>query len=375
MPDGRQADPMKILYYLTAHGYGHAVRSVTLCNELSENVRLIFRTTLPSIFFHEEVKRPFELFPARFDCGCIQKDSVTVDKKETLQAYMRLADQNTAHLEGEVNFCREQRVDGIVSDITPFAFEVAQKAGLPSVAVSNFSWYDIYQPYAREYPSFEPYLRKIHDQYRMAGLLLELTPSTGMPYFRNRLKVPLVAKPGRNIGHLLKDYLGLGGNQRIALIYVGEWGVESIRWEDLEKFRGWDFIGIYPLPGASANYHRIDKKDFPYEDLVASAEVMITKIGYGVTSQSLINGTPLIYLPRQDFAEFPVLEEAIREWGHGYRLSQEDYCALNWGRALEEVSKRRRPKPVASDGARICAREIENWIRRSTFYTTNMQTP
>lgn len=71
---------MKILYYLTAHGYGHAVRSVTLGNELSENVRLIFRTTLPSIFFHEEVKRPFELFPARFDCGCIQKDSVTVDK-------------------------------------------------------------------------------------------------------------------------------------------------------------------------------------------------------------------------------------------------------------------------------------------------------
>ncbi len=358
-------DLMKILYYLTAHGYGHAVRSATLCNELSANVRLTFRTTLPLNFFHEEVKRPFDLFPARFDCGCIQKESVTVDKKETLLAYMRLADQNTAHLEEEVKFCHGQRVDGIVSDITPFAFEVAQKAGLPSVAVTNFSWYDIYQPYVREYPFFEPYLRKIREQYRMAGLLLELTPSTGMPYFRNRLKVPLVAKPGRNIGRRLKEHLGLGKNQRIALIYVGEFGVESMRWEDLEKFRDWDFIGIYPLPRASANYHRIDKKDFPYEDLVASAEVVITKIGYGVTSQSLINGTPLIYLPPQDFAEFPVLEEAIREWGQGYRLSREDYCALKWGGALEEVIKRGRPKPVASDGARICAREIENWIRRS----------
>jgi len=357
---------MKILYYLTAHGYGHAVRSVTLCNELSADVRLVFRTTLPSNFFHEEVKRPFDLFPAQFDCGCIQKDSVTVDKKETLQAYLRLAEQNAVHLEEEVQFCREQGIDGIVSDITPFAFEVARKAGLPSVAVSNFSWYDIYQPYAREYPSFEPHLQKIREQYRMAGLLLELTPSTGMPCFRNRLKVPLVAKPGRNIGDRLKGHLGLGKNQRIALIYVGEFGVESMRWKDLERFRDWDFIGIYPLPGASANYHRIDKKDFPYEDLVASAEVMITKIGYGVTSQSLINGTPLIYLPRQDFAEFPVLEEAIMEWGHGYRLSPEDYCALRWGRALVEVVKRGRPKPVVSDGARVCAREIENWIRRST---------
>jgi hypothetical protein len=147
---------MKILYYLTAHGYGHAVRSVTLCNELSENVRLIFRTTLPSIFFHEEVKRPFELFPARFDCGCVQKDSVTVDKKETLQAYMRLADQNTAHLEEEVKFCGEQRVDGIVSDITPFAFEVAQKAGLPSVAVSNFSCMTSINPMPGNIPPSNP---------------------------------------------------------------------------------------------------------------------------------------------------------------------------------------------------------------------------
>jgi hypothetical protein len=58
-----------------------------------------------------------------------------------------------------------------------------------------------------------------------------------------------------------------------------------------------------------------------------------------------------------------VLEEAIMEWGHGYRLSREDFCDLKWGRALEEVSKRVRPKPVASDGARICAREIENWMQ------------
>ena len=87
---------MKILYYLTAHGYGHAVRTAAICNELSENVRLIFRTTLPETFFREEVKRPFEIFPAQFDCGCIQRDSVTVEKKETLLAYLRLAEQNAA---------------------------------------------------------------------------------------------------------------------------------------------------------------------------------------------------------------------------------------------------------------------------------------
>ena len=365
LPDGPQADPMKILYYLTAHGYGHAVRTSTICNELSENVRLIFRTAIPEKFFQEEVMRPFEYLPGQFDCGCIQSDSVTVNKKETLQTYMGMAEQNAVRLEEEVKFCRARGFDGIVSDITPFAFEVARRAGVPSVAVGNFSWFDIYEPYAQEDPSFEPFLRTIREQYRMAGLLLELTPSIGMPYFRNRLKVPPVAKPGRNIGDLLKDDLGLKKDQHFALIYAGELGMEGVRWEDLEKFPDWEFIGIYPLPGAPANYHLLEKKDFFYEDLVASAEVMVTKIGYGVVSQALINGTPLIYLPRRDFAEFPVLEEAMTEWGHGYRLSREDYCALKWGKALEEVSKRGRPQPVASDGARTCAREIEKWIRCS----------
>jgi UDP:flavonoid glycosyltransferase YjiC (YdhE family) len=355
---------MKILYYLTAHGYGHAVRTATLGNELSENIRLVFRTTLPEIFFREEVKKPFEVFPAQFDCGCLQRDSVTVDKKETLLAYRRLAEQNTARLAGEVQFCREQGIDGIVSDITPFAFEVACKAGLPSVAVANFTWYDIYEPYAREYPFFEPCLREIRNQYQMADLLLELTPSTGMPYFRKRRKVPPVAKPGTDIRGRLKRNLGLEDDQHIALIYVGEFGLNHIRWKELERFRDWNFIGIYPLPGASPNYHLVDKKDYSYEDLVASAEAVIGKIGYGVVSQCRVNGTPLIYLPREDFAEFPVLERAIQEWGYGYRLSTEQYCDLKWEGALEEISGKGRPNPVFSEGAKICAREIERLFAR-----------
>jgi UDP:flavonoid glycosyltransferase YjiC (YdhE family) len=356
---------MKILYYLTAHGYGHAVRTATLCNELSANVRLVFRTTLPEIFFREEMKKPFELFSAQFDCGCLQKDSVTVDKRETLEAYRRLAEQNSGRLAEEVQFCREQGIDGIVSDITPFAFEVARRAGLPSVAVANFTWYDIYEPYVREYPFFEPCLREIRSQYEMADYLLELTPSTGMPYFRQRREVPPVAKRGTNIRGRLTRSLGLMDDQHIALIYVGEFGMDGIRWQDLGRFRDWEFIGIYPLPGASANYRLVHKKDYPYEDLIASADALIGKIGYGVVSQCRVNGTPLIYLPREDFAEFPVLERAVQEWGHGYRLSPEESRDLEWQGVLEEIFVKERPKPAVSEGAKICAREIARLIQRN----------
>lgn len=356
---------MTIVYYITSHGYGHAVRACAICREFSWNVQLIFRTLIPPTFFKGELRRPFEYSPGRFDCGCIQADSVTVNKKETLETYIRVAEQNEALLEKEAEWMLQTGVKGIVSDITPFAFEVARKAGLPSIAVTNFTWYDIYGPYTGHYPAFQPHLQKIRQQYEMADLLLELIPSTGMPYFRDRLKIPLVGDVGHNVRDRLKDHLGLEKGKNLALIYLGEFGMDSITSENLSEFRDWDFIGIYPLPGTPANYHLVKKEDFPYLDLVASVDVMISKIGYGIFSQSLMHGTPLIYLPRKDFAEFPVLEKAILEWGHGYRLSREDYCALKWEKTLKQVLQRKRPAPQPSDGAKICAREIENFIRLS----------
>ena len=363
---------MKILYYLTPHGYGHAVRSCAVGNEFSPEVQVVFRTLVPKKFFEEEIRRPFEYFPGQFDCGCIQSDSVTANKRETLEAYMKLADVNASRLKEEVKWALYQGADGIVSDISPFAFEVAGKAGLPSVAVSNFSWYDIYEPYVKDYPAFEPYLLKIRQQDEMAGLLLELMPSTGMTHFRNRLKVPLVGGVGHNVRDRLQNHLGLKRGKYLALIYLGELGMGSGSWADLEKFGDWDFLGIYPIPGGPANYHLIRKVDFLYLDLVASVEVMISKIGYGVFAQSVMHGTPLIYLARNDFAEFPVLEKGIMEWGHGYCLSREDYCNLNWKDVLQEVISRKRPAPQTSNGARICAREIEKFIRGPRKSSTEM---
>lgn len=355
---------MNILYYLTAHGYGHAVRSCAICHEFSREVQVTFRTLIPRKFFEEEIRRPFGYFPGQFDCGCIQRDSITVNKEETLKTYMKLAVKNEAGLNDEVKWCLDQNVDGIVSDITPFAFEVAKKASLPSIAVTNFTWYDIYEPYAKDYPAFHPSLHKIREQYQMADLLLELIPANGMPYFRNRLRVPLVGRTGQGVRDRLKNKLGLAREKQIGLIYVGEFGMGNIPWRNLERFKDWDFIGISPLPGKPANYHRVNKEDFLYQDLVASAEVMISKIGYGVFSECQLNGTPLIYLSREDFAEYPVLEKAIIAWGHGFCLSREDYFSLNWEKALAEVLERQRPKPQPSDGPRICAREIEKVVRR-----------
>jgi hypothetical protein len=350
---------VKILYYITSHGYGHAVRSAAICSMLSPDTELIFRTTVPRDFFALEITRPFGYEPAAFDCGCVQPDTNTIDVRSTLAAYREIADKNRGLLDKEAAWCGKTGVDIIVSDIVPFAFDVAKRAGCPSIAATNFTWHTIYSEYSQQYPDFSPCLAEMRDQYASADVLLAMYPVNDMPYFRNQVPVGPVGRAGRNVRRRFHSEYGVSKGKKIGLIYTGNFGMGAMPWKRLEMFNDWEFFGLYALPGSPENYHHISKEEFRYQDCIASADVMITKLGYGVCAECFINGLPIIYLPRTGFAEFPVLAKAVEEWGHGYFLSTGDFVALNWREALESVSAREKPNPLPSFGARACAAEIE----------------
>ena len=351
---------MHILYYISSHGYGHGVRSCAICNHFSKAVTLTIRSNLPEQFFHEELSRPFSCYPGEFDCGCIQTDGVTVDIKKTLQTYIEIADRNEGVLGDEVLWCQEHEVAGIVSDIASFPFEVSFRAGIPSVGISNFSWEDIYEPYLANMPEFETCFDSIKNQYGMADLLLALYPSNPMKSFNRRKEVPVVGRKGRDRKDEIRARYKIGKDKKIGLIYTGDFGMDTAQWKRLEGFDEWEFVGAYPLPGNPSNFHLVTKDDFTYQDISASVDLMISKIGYGVYSECLINGVPLLYLPRSDFSEYPVLEKAVIEWGYGYCISNNDFFDLRWAPILEEVKNAEPPDRNDYNGDRICASEIES---------------
>ena len=176
------------------------------------------RTCVPEEFFREEFSAPFTYVDTEADCGCIQTDSITVDIEGTLRAYRSLAQANAALLPREVEWCRREGVDCIVSDTVPFAFDVAAAADLPSCAVANFTWHNIYEPYVANAPWFGPFLQQIAQQYRRADLLLEAYPAMPMPLFRRRVPVPLIGRKGRNVRQELTAALGLDPRKHLGLI-------------------------------------------------------------------------------------------------------------------------------------------------------------
>jgi UDP:flavonoid glycosyltransferase YjiC (YdhE family) len=359
-----------IVYYVTSHGYGHAVRTAAICNEFSKNVRLTIRTALPETFFREEIKKNFSYAPASFDCGCIQKDSLSIDIGKTLSTYRAIAARNVSLLESESQWCRAQKAGVIVSDIVPFAFEAAHTCGIPSVAVTNFTWYDIYEDYVRLFPDYQSELEKIRSQYAHAAFVLALDPSLPMACFKKRLAVPPVGRKACNRRAEILHTYGLGPDKHLGLMYFGHLGISGMDLRKLEAFNDWEFLGISPIDCAPSNYRLIPKTDFPYQDLVASVDLLICKIGYGAAAEAMINGTPLLYPPRENFAEYPVLDAAARSWGGGNTLSREAFIALDWEPTFAAVIENGRTKPLRrrSNGARICAAAIENLSYNSCIH-------
>jgi len=351
---------MNIAYYITSHGYGHGVRTCTICNKLPDDTRLFLKTMLPEQFFRKEITRPFEYVPRTFDCGCIQTDGVTVDIGRTIAAYTAIADANRSLLDSEVQWCTKNAIDVLVSDCVPFAFDVACAAKVRSMAITNFTWYDIYEDYIIDYPNFKPILTHIKKQYSQADVLLALEAALPMPYFKRRINIPLVGRVGTNRRAQICTMLSINPDKHIGLIYTGTYGMDTIPWKLLERFNDWHFIGVYPLPSNPSNFSLLSEEQCCYADIIASSDLMISKIGYGVYAECLLNGLPLLYVPREDFAEYPILEAGIISWGYGFGLHKSDFYGLHWDKVLANVITRQRPLPVVSDGAQLCADEIMN---------------
>jgi hypothetical protein len=364
---------MRILYYITSHGYGHAVRSAAVCNALREAVgvctgsgidtdtdglRLTIRADIPQAFFKEELAFPHNWRSGGFDVGCLQSDGVSVLAEETLAAYRGISVNNKSLADGEARWCRDNGVDCVVGDITPFAFDVADRAGIPSVAIGNFTWHDIYLPYAERFPEYGAMLAEMADQYRKATVALALYPACPMTPFERKKPMPVLGRRGADRRKDIYRHFGIDRNKRLGVVYVGNFGLGGIDWVRLEMFDGWEFVGVYPLPGGPRNYHLVSKELFRYQDLSASADAIIAKMGYGVFSESLLNGIPLLYLPREDFAEFPVLDAEAKRLGNGVRIDTREFCGLEWAGLLDGVVDNNKIRPVDDDGAKVCAEEI-----------------
>jgi len=212
-----------LCYYVTGHGFGHAIRATQILKALPPSLPLIVKTTAPERLFREELPgRRFEYIADEYDCGCLQSDSVSVLRRETLTRYGEIARRNHERLPEEIAFLKQRGVTCAASDIPSFPLLAAREAGIPGVAACNFTWHDIYSEYA-ETPEDAAMLSQMAAEYASAtvGLVTPLSLPSTPRVFPNAERVPLVARRGNSLREALTLALDIAPGKHLALLYLG----------------------------------------------------------------------------------------------------------------------------------------------------------
>jgi hypothetical protein len=352
-----------IAYYVTAHGYGHGVRSCDIIrslNELYPEIDVTIVSNLPHSFFANRLgSGRYTVRNAAFDLGMVQLDSIRVDVAESLRRLLLLYEERSSLVAAEAAYLSTHGFGLVVADIPGMPLESAAELGIPRIAVGNFSWDWIYSGFVPYDPRWQAMVEAFSSAYSRTDLLLRLPFSPDMDVFPRKEDIPLVAAPGTDRREGIAALTGADPEKRWLLISFTtlEWDEEALH--NVERLGRYEFFTVLPLEWHRRNIHPIDREHVRFTDVVASMDGVITKPGFGILSDCLVNGKPIIYTDRSDFLEYPVLEAAIKNYFRHVHIPMERFYRGELGDAIEALWSRPRPqRSLTGGGAAVAARKM-----------------
>lgn len=339
---------------MSAHGFGHAVRAAAVVAALGRRVPL--RVTVLAACDRR-------IWPAGLggctdawvdtgcDVGVVQSDDVTVNLAATATRLQRWMDDLPAIVSREAG-----RLDGafdlVVGDVPSPAFEAADRVGIPSVAIANFSWDWIYGELGFAAPA-----AAAAAAYRRAGLLLEASPFGPMPAFPRRESVGLVAREPSARRDQTRRALGVAAEQSLVLLAFQPASAPPLVLPAPRATRVYAAPAGFPGCGVRADFRALPD-GVSFQDALAAADVVLGKPGYGLIGDVEAAGARFLYAPRPGFPENAVLEAHLRDRAGTAALSSARMARSGWEEVLVAVEESRRPPPADAGGAARAAAAI-----------------
>ncbi len=371
--------PLRLLYYVSGHGFGHARRSGQVIRALLTawpHAEVTVRTAAPARLF--EPLPPGRVEPCEIDAGMAEDGPLTIDPAGTLRRLSDLVARADAIVADEVRAVGRIRPDVIAADVPFLAGDVAAATGVPCAAVSNFSWDWICDPLLGGEPAYAAVRERMRRGYANMAVVLKLPLAEVGDAFRRRIEVPLVAgRSTRDPGEVLRA-IGVPPADGRARVLVGMRGGVSAASLCAAATGAADFLFLLPgerpagaLPPnvipigvamAAASAPSAAPPDFA--DLVAASEVVVSKIGYGIVSDCIVAGARLLWPRRTGFREDDVAEAEAPAYLRMREIDRAAFAAGDWAGPLRALmSQPPPPRRMRCDGAERVAAELVRFAR------------
>ncbi len=327
---------------VTNHGFGHAVRAACVAAQIRkicpESV-LILVTTAPRWLLESYIPGDFILRPRGFDVGVIQSDSLRMDKAGTLEQLQHIRQKQRSIIAGEVSFIQQNRVDLLLADIPPLAAPIAKAAGIPGVMMSNFGWDFIYRDWGEEFIEIADWISECFSQ---CDRLFRLPLHESMSAFPQITDVGLTGgNPRYNFDQLRADFGLKTQPEKTILLTFGGLSLAEIPYQNLQNFPDLTFITFDKNAPDIPNLVRVrnqiqnmqSQTDYSHirpVDFMPLCGRIISKPGFSTYAEALRLEIPVISLCRNGFAEAPILEAGLQNYGFHQIITPADFYEGNW---------------------------------------------
>jgi hypothetical protein len=338
---------------ISSHGLGHLAQSAPVLNALRRRrpgLRLTVASMLDAQRLQARIEGEFRIEARALDIGFEMEDAFRLARAASAGAYRSFHARWEERITEACGWLAREQPDLVLANAAYLPLAAAARLGIPAYGMSSLNWADLFA-HVFEGEAWMPDIHaQILDAYRSATAFIKLTPGMAMPDLPNGRWAGPVARLGARRGDELRSHCAAQPGQRMVLVAFG--GIDSRL-----PMEHWSFPGTlhWLVPGAWQMRHprvtAIESLGWDFSDLIASADALIGKPGYGTFVEAACNGTPMLYATRPKWPE----QDALIPWLHQHARAREvGEPALRRGDVagdLDALWQQPTPSPVVANGA------------------------
>ena len=355
---------MRIGYFVSSHGFGHAARACAVMDKLwkLQTSDFYIFTSTPDWFFKNSILFPFEYIKIQTDVGLIQSTPFEEDIEKTIFALEQFVPFSKIYYESFIHSVAQMNLDLILCDISPLGLWVAKQLRIPSVLIENFTWDWIYENYLDDYPELSKTISIFREIFQFPDLHFSCEPYCELS--ENSIIVPPVFREPKLQRKKIRKQLEIFGEDKLVLVTMGGIPIDQIGKGNHLIPENIKFL----IPVNNIDTHHSTENiiylphNHPYfhPDLVNASDLVIGKLGYSTIVEVYSLNKPFLYIGREHFRESKLLERFVREHLVAVEVDQASIFTLQTIEKIQNSFLETRISKTPINGAEQIAETIIN---------------
>ncbi|MEN8205729.1 MAG: hypothetical protein ABFS24_06930 [Pseudomonadota bacterium] len=356
-----------VLLALSGHGYGHLAQCAPVINTLwaeHPDVKLTVCGALPRDVVAERLDRSFNYRCVELDPVLQMFSAWEVDTPASQQVYRAFHENWEAGLQQDMGLLRQLSPDLVLADIPYRILAAAAQLGIAAIGLCSLNWVEVYAAYCQGDSKDRRILDQMMSAYRAAQAFLTPQPSIPMPQLGNTYAIGPIARRGNRQKTSICTQWGIPHNTNIVLVALGgittELPLES--WPRMDNI-----IWLFTSAGTRErdDFLVVSALDLPFIDVLASADVVLTKPGYGTYTEAVCNGVPILSIERPDWPETAELTRWVRQYGHIEIMTRKQFYSGAFASQLQALLAADISPGIEPTGARQAVEHIQSLLPES----------